>query len=141
MDCLYYERALHRRSRAQTRVAAFELLHDEPVRGVTNASAAVLLQIWSVETQCAHPRNEMFRKFPRAMARNDLRQDFLLHKTPCAITGGPFLVRKKLFDVVVIQRGHVVSFRSSARQFSGRQKRRQWLAAIVAVGRQNCGEC
>jgi len=50
----------------------------------------------------------MFRKLARAMERNDLAQDFLLHKMPRPITSCAFVVREKIFDAVVIQRGHVV---------------------------------
>jgi hypothetical protein len=42
------------------------------------------------------------------MERNDLAQDFLLHKMPRPITSCAFVVREKIFDAVVIQRGHVV---------------------------------
>src|SRR5207247_2706742 len=118
MDCLYRERALNRCQRAQARVGAFELLHDEAVRRVTKARAAVLFQIWRVKTQSSHPRNEMFREFARAMARNDLRQDFLLHKTPRSIACCAFLLREKLFGAVIIQRGHARESLSHGRQFN-----------------------
>ena len=45
------------------------------------------------------------------MARNDLRQDFLLHETPGTIPRCAFFICEKLFDAIVIQRNwrHVVS--------------------------------
>ena len=108
MDCLYRERPLHRCQRAQARIGALELLHDEAIRRVAYAGAAVLLQIRSVEAQCAHPRREMFRKLARTMARNDFRQDFLLHKTPRSIARCALLICEQLFNSVVIERSHVV---------------------------------
>jgi hypothetical protein len=45
------------------------------------------------------------------MTRNDLRQNFLLYKTPGTIPSGAFFIREKLFDAIEIQRDwrHVVS--------------------------------
>jgi hypothetical protein len=45
------------------------------------------------------------------MAGNDLRQNFLLHKTPGTIARCAFFIREKLFDAIEIQRDwrHVVS--------------------------------
>src|SRR5207248_5196550 len=125
MDCLYRERTLHGRQRAQARVGSFQLLHNEAIRRVAHAGAAVLCQIRSIEAKCAHPRNEMFRKFARTMARNDFGQDFLLHKMPGPVARLALLIREKLFDVVIIQGTHAVPSRSNARQFSGREMRTQ----------------
>ena len=102
MNRLYRECALHRRERAQARVSALELLHDEAVRRVAHAGAAVLLQIRSVEAQRTQLRREMFGEFARTMTRNDLRQDFFLHKIPRSITRRALFVREKVFDAVII---------------------------------------
>ena len=80
MDRLNCERALHRRQRADTGVGAFQFLHDQAICRVTYACAPVLFEVWRVKAQRAHARNQMVRKFSGAMAGNDLRQDFLLHK-------------------------------------------------------------
>src|SRR5438034_10462110 len=106
MDRLYGERALHRGQRTQARVSTFKLLHDKPVRCVAKARAAVCSQVRSVKAQRAHPRNEMLRKLVRAMTENDLRQDFLLHKTPRPISRRAFFFCEKLFDAIIIQRGY-----------------------------------
>jgi hypothetical protein len=45
----------------------------------------------------------MFREFARAMARNDLRQDFFLRKTPRPIPRCPLFAGEKFFDAVVIE--------------------------------------
>ena len=42
IDRLYRERALHGRQRAQARICTFQFLHDQAVRRVADASAAVL---------------------------------------------------------------------------------------------------
>src|SRR5215831_1595217 len=51
----------------------------------------------------------MFGKLPRAMARNDLRQDFVLHKAHGPIACGTLVVREKFFDLVVVERIHSTS--------------------------------
>jgi hypothetical protein len=93
---------------------------------VANASTPVLFQIRRVKAKRTHPWDEMFWEFRRAMARDDLGQNFLLHKTPRPIARSAFFVREKFFDAVVIQRScrHVVS-PGNARQFSGRATRTQ----------------
>src|SRR5439155_24816708 len=68
----------------------------------------VVFQVRSIEAQCTHSRREVFWKFARAMARHDLRHDFLLHKTPRPIAHRTFVIREEVFDGVVIERGHAV---------------------------------
>jgi hypothetical protein len=50
----------------------------------------------------------MFRKLRSAMTGNDLRQNFLLHEPPRPVARGALLLRQKLFDVVVVERTHIV---------------------------------
>jgi hypothetical protein len=47
----------------------------------------------------------VFGEFTRAMAWNDLGQDFFLHKTSRPIARGTFFLGEKLFDAVIIQGG------------------------------------
>src|SRR5437868_9145514 len=108
MDGLNRERALHRRKRAQAGVGTLQFLHDEAVGRVAQSGTAMLVKIWRVKTQCAHPRNKMFRKFRGAMGGNDLGQNFLLHEPPCPVARGALLMHQKLFDVVVVERTHIV---------------------------------
>ena len=68
----------------------------------------MLSQIWCVKPQGAHSWSKMFRELARTMARNDLGQDFLVHKTPSPIARRALLIREKFFDVIVIQRTHGV---------------------------------
>src|SRR6476646_2889645 len=49
----------------------------------------------------------MLRKLGRAMTGYDLLHHLLLHKSPRPIARRALLIRKELFDCVVIQRGHV----------------------------------
>ena len=104
MDRLNCERTLDRRQRAQTGVGPLKLLHNEAVRGVAKASTTVLFQIRRVKAQRTHAWNEIVWEFGRAMARNDLGQNFLLYKTPRPIARCAFLLCEKLFDAVIIQR-------------------------------------
>src|SRR5438876_3194886 len=108
MNRIYSKSALHRRLRAQARVGPLKLLHDEAVRRVAQPRTAVLFQVRSKETQRSHARPEVFWKFGRAMAGNDLGHDFLLHKTPHLIARRALVVREEFFDGVVIERGHAI---------------------------------
>ena len=60
----------------------------------------------------------MVREFRGTKARNDLRQDFLLHKLRRPVADGALLIRQKFFDFVVIQRIHTLES-ANARQCSG----------------------
>ena len=108
MDRLNCERALHRRQRADTGVGAFQFLHDQAICRVTYACAPVLFEVWRVKAQCAHARNQMVWEFGGTMARNDLRQDFLLHKLGRPVADRALFIRQKFFDFVVIERIHIV---------------------------------
>src|SRR5437588_11413213 len=108
MDGLNRERTLHRRKRAQAGVGTLQFLHDETVCRVAQPGTDMLVKIWRVKTQRAHPRNKMFRKLRSAMTGNDLRQNFLLHELPRPVARGALLLRQKLFDVVVVERTHIV---------------------------------
>ena len=44
------------------------------------------------------------------MAGNDLGQHFLLHKSPRPVARRALIVGKKIFNPIVIQRGHAVAF-------------------------------
>src|SRR4030095_12100990 len=118
MNGVYDKRALHRRKRAQTRISPLKLLHDEAVRRVAKTGAPVSFQIGRVEAQRAHARCEVFGELACTVERNNLRQNFLLRKTPCPIARCAFFIREKLFDVVIIQRGNASDSPSHARQFN-----------------------
>ena len=68
----------------------------------------MLFQLGRIESERAHSRNEMLRKFPRPMAGHDLLHDLLLYKSPRPIAHGAFFGSEEFFYRVVIQRGHVV---------------------------------
>ena len=123
-NCIYGESALDRCHGTKSRVRSFQFLHDQAVGGVAQPSASVFFQEWCIEAQLAHARREMFWKFSRPMARHDLRQSFLLHKTSCPIPRGALLLREKFFDGVVIQRGHVMRFHECAKS-NGHATRKQ----------------
>src|SRR5436190_6860056 len=133
MNGVYDQRALHRRQRPQTRIGTFEFLHNEAVCRVAKTSAAVSFQIRRIKAQHTHARYQMFRELARTVKRDNLTHDFLLDKTPGPIARGAFFVREKLFNAVIIQRGHVVGTRSHARKFNEHPTRRQRLAARLSL--------
>ena len=103
MDRLDRERALHRRERTQARVRALQFLHDKAVSRVAHACAAVFFEIRSVKAETAHARDQMFREPGRAMTRNDLGQDFLLHKVQRPVARCALFIRQKLFNAIIIE--------------------------------------
>src|SRR6516165_2577716 len=109
MDPLNCERALYRRQRTNAGVSAFQFLHDQAIRRVTYACASVVFEVWRVKALRAHARNQMVRKFTGTMARNDFRQNFLLHKLCRPIARSPLLIGEEFFDFVVIERIHGAS--------------------------------
>jgi hypothetical protein len=65
VDRIHDQRALHRREGADARVAALELLHDEPVGDVVQPGAAVLLgQVGPEHAQLADLGDELRREAP-----------------------------------------------------------------------------
>src|SRR6185369_14858578 len=68
VDRVHREAALHRRHRAQTAVAALELLHDQPVGDVVEPRAPVALEVRAEVAELAHPRNQMSRELLPAVA-------------------------------------------------------------------------
>src|SRR6266480_1973515 len=75
----------------------------------------------------------MFRELACTVKRDNLTHDFLLDKTPGPIARCAFFLREKLFDAVIIQRGHVVGTRSHARKFNERPMRRQRSPARLSL--------
>src|SRR6266536_5020068 len=75
----------------------------------------------------------MFRELARTVKRDNLTHDFLLDKTPGRIARCAFFLREKLFDTVIIQRGHVVGTRSHALKFNERPTRRQRSPARLSL--------
>jgi len=75
----------------------------------------------------------MFRELARTVKRDNLTHDFLLDKTPGPIARYAFFFREKLFNTVIIHRGHVVGTRSHARKFNERPTRRQRPPARLSL--------
>ena len=54
--------------------------------------------MWSIETESAHPCNDVLGEFARPMAGHDLLHHLLLHEAPRPIAGRAFLVSQKILD-------------------------------------------
>jgi hypothetical protein len=75
----------------------------------------------------------MFRELACTVERNNLTHDFLLDKTPGPIARCAFFLGEKLFNAVIIQRGHASESPSHARQFNDHTTQTQrWLSAPVS---------
>src|ERR1051325_9535730 len=104
MDRLNCERALYRGQRTNTRVGAFQFLHDQSIRRVAYACAAMLFQVWRIKALCADTRNQIVGTFGGTMTGNDLRQNFPLHKLSRPAGSSAFFIGEKFFDFVIIER-------------------------------------
>ena len=100
VDGVHHERALHRRERANARVAALELLHDEPVHDVVQPGAAVLLgEIGAEVAVLAHLGDELAREAAVDVGLTDDRQDFFVDEGADGVADGAFLFGEGGVDV------------------------------------------
>src|SRR2546430_14715517 len=65
VDGVHDEARLDRRHRAEARVAALELLHDQPVRDVVEPGAPVALERGAEDAEFAELRDQLNRESPR----------------------------------------------------------------------------
>src|SRR5215467_6316470 len=107
MDRVTGKRALNRSQRTQSRIATLQLLHHESEGCVTNGRGTSLFQIRRKKSELAHSGDQLFRKFSRAMTRDDFRRRFLQHETPRAIAGRALIVGQEFFHPVIVERGHL----------------------------------
>jgi hypothetical protein len=104
VDRVHHERALHRRERAQPRVAALELLHHEPVGDVVHARAAVAGQVRAEQSQLGDPGHELHRERPVAAdVLLDPRQELARHPVADGVAREPLLVGEQLVDVQEVE--------------------------------------
>jgi hypothetical protein len=94
---------LHRRERAQPRVAGLELLHDQAVRDVVHTGASVALQISSEHPKLGHLWYEMhWEGFARKITL-DQRQNFAVHKALGRVAGHPLFIGQQVVEVEKIE--------------------------------------
>src|SRR5207244_9989518 len=98
----YMKARLDRRHRAEARVAALELLHDQPVRDVVEPGAPVALERGAEDAEFAELRDQLNRESPRAVVLGDHREELGLHPVADRVTNHSLLFREEVFDLVVI---------------------------------------
>src|SRR5207249_11609914 len=96
------EAALHRGARAQPRVAALELLHDEPVGDVAEPGAAVALEGGAEDAQLAELGDQRDRKRAGAMMLGDDRDELRLDPVAHGVADHPLVLGQERFDAVVV---------------------------------------
>ena len=100
---VHRKRALHRRERAQPRVAGLELLHDQAIRDVVHPGASVALEISSEHPKLGHLRDEMhWEGFARKIAL-DQRQDFTIDEAFDGIAGHPLFIGQQVVEVKKVE--------------------------------------
>src|SRR6202041_3017033 len=93
---VHRKRTLHRRERAQPRVARLELLHDQPVSYVVHTRASVALQISSEHPKLGHLWYEMhWEGFAREIAL-DQWQNLAVDEAFGSVTGHPLFVGQQV---------------------------------------------
>ena len=103
IDRIHHERALHRGERPHTRIAALQLLHDEPVGDVVQTGAAVLLgQIRAEQAELRHARNQLPGEFARDVRFPYHRHQVLIHPFSNCVTDRTLLFAEETVDVVEV---------------------------------------
>ena len=103
VDRIHHQRALHGSERAHAGIAALELLHDQPVGDVVQASAAVLFgKIRAEDAQLGHLRNDLFRESSFDVAVADDGKDFFVDERADAVANGALFFGEHGIDVVEI---------------------------------------
>ena len=102
VDGIHDEPALDGGEGAQSRVPALQLLHDQPVRHVRQARAAVTLQGRAEDAELAELRDHRHREGARPVVLGDERQELGLDPIPDRVAHHPLLVREEDLDAVVV---------------------------------------
>src|SRR5213082_2990932 len=102
-DRIHDEGALHRREGADTRIAALELLHDQPVRHVVEPGAAVLLrQIGAEQPELGHLGDQLPGKATVHVMLADDRHESLVDPGAYGVADGALLFGEQAVDVVEV---------------------------------------
>ena len=100
---VHHERALDRGGGTQTAVATLQLLHDQSVRDLVKASAAVLLRdVWPKRPDFPQSRQQMLREDAVLGGVFDDGADFLLHPSPRGVADELVFLREEVVHVVVV---------------------------------------
>ena len=103
VDRIHHERTLHRRERANARVAALELLHDQSVRDVVESRAAVLLgQVRAEHAERRHLGNELLRESAVDVALADDRKHLVVDELADAVANSALFFGEHAVDVVEV---------------------------------------
>ncbi len=152
VDRIHHQRALHARERADAAVAAFELLHDEPVAHVVEPGAPVLLgQVRAEHAELRHRRDEFLREAAGDVALADDRQHLLVDEPADGIAHGALVFGECGVDVeqvavarlqlrrgekgLGVMRGHAEKIATTRGGFYGRASTRiftmvRWLVMV-----------
>jgi hypothetical protein len=123
VDRPHHQTALHRHETAQTAVAAFQLLANEPVTNVINAGAVVALERAAQQPERRQLGNELTRKAMFRKGLGDDRQRLFVDKARHCFLDHALLVGKQGLDVKEIDgvwRLH--GFSSVSRGISGKSQ-------------------
>src|SRR5262249_46402764 len=104
-DRIHHQPALHAREAPHARIAALQLLHQQPVLDVAHPRAAVPFQIRPEEPKPSHLRHQLHRKPTLAITLANPRRDAIVDKLPRRLPDHFFLFAELGIDEEVIYAG------------------------------------
>ena len=102
VDGVHHQAALDRGRRAQPRVAALQLLHDEAVGHVVEPGAPVALEGGAEDAHLAELRDEADGKRPRPVVLGDDGEELGLHPVANGVAHHPLVLGQERLDAVVV---------------------------------------
>ncbi len=107
VDRIHDETRLHGRERAQARVAALELLHDQAVGHVAEAGKVVFLDRRAEQPHLRHLRHEVVGKLLLAIRMLDDRKHFLIDEIAHGLAHHQLLFGEERIDIHVVNAGKI----------------------------------
>jgi hypothetical protein len=102
VDRIHHQRTLNASEAAQTRIAALELLHDEPILHAVHPGAAITFQIRPEKAKLAHLANQLGWKCSVVICLANDRDDPLVHKLARRLAHQQFLLRQQRIELDVV---------------------------------------
>src|SRR5262249_42071481 len=102
VDRVHHQAALHRRGRAQARIAPLEFLHDQPVCDVAEPGAAVAFERGAEHAELAKLGNELDGKRAGAVMVGDQRQELGLDPVADRVAYHTLVFGQETLDRIVV---------------------------------------
>ena len=102
IDRIHHEAALHGSKRAQARIAALQLLHDEAIGDIVEAGAAIAFEGGAEDAHLPERLGDFeWERFVPVVPAHD-GHELLLHPVTDGVPHHPLFFRQQCLDVVVV---------------------------------------